>query len=412
MVKPHLLMIGGWTAPIARALDVGFDVSYFGPCDSNRSFDVRILDKCKHIREVKINQTGVCLSLAKQLHQASTINAVASFTELGMETAAIISDALNVRGLDLWAVSATRYKDWMRKVLAEYPDLALPWRRLASKHDLQEFYEQSGPAIIIKPVSGAASVGVKQIKSKTELDAFCSEVEDDALNTYLAEQLVDSDDLYSVESLTIEGVHTLLALSVSKMTGYPYTIQNHTVVPAYGVDIALREKIAGVVKRFLSAIHLKNGVAHTEVKLSTDGQPLIIESQTRVGGDRIWRMVELTTDVKQIDLALKNLIGLPITLQDFPDSHAVAAFFCLLPPAGTVKAVANIQTLSQVKGVLEHVFDIQPSQRLTQIRNNSERKGHVLLVADNHIDLFDKFRVLTQALWVEYMDGKVWHPTF
>jgi hypothetical protein len=411
MSKPHLLMIGGWTDTLVKAFDAGFEVSYLGPCQSSDAFDAVLLEKCHFVREVKIDQIGVCLALVRELHAQAPFTAIVSFTEIGMETAAVLSNALNVKGLDLWAVSVTRYKDWMRRVLAEHDDLAIPWKRLTSEDDLLTFYVQSGPAIIVKPVSGAASIGVRQIKSENELAAFCEEIDPLTISDFMVEKLIDSNRMYSIETLSVERSHHAITMSSSQMEGYPYNLTSHTIVPPRNLDDALRDRIAGVVRRFLDAIGLVNGVAHTEVKVDDDGLPYIIESQTRVGGDRIWRMVELTTKVLQIDLALRNLIE-PVLLQSFPQTDSVAGFFCLLPPAGEVKAIASIDFLDNFDGVFEYCFNIKPGQILAPIKNNSERRGYVFMQAANHAKLFEQIGIIYEKLWIEYSDGTIWHPSF
>ena len=348
MAKPHLLMIGGWTETLAKAFDCGFELSYLGACKASDAFDPRLLRQCYFVREAKIDQASLCLAIARELQADKALDAVISFTELGMETAAIIANALNIRGLDLHAVAATRYKDRMRSVLADDPQLSIPWKRLEKKADLLSFYDRHGPAIIVKPVSGAASVGIRQIKSRKTLSAVCHEFDMSTTATLMAEKLIDSDRLYSVETLSVEGVHTIITLSMSPMLGYPHTLQSYIVVPPHDLSDDIRDRITVLVTRFLANIGLLNGVAHTEVKLDRDNRPHIIESQTRVGGDRIWRMVELTTKIDQISLALYNLIA-PVSIPKPSSDRSAAAFLCLLPPAGTKKLFAIWASSTETK---------------------------------------------------------------
>ena len=43
---------------------------------------------------------------------------------------------------------------------------------------------------------------------------------------------------------------------------------------------------------------------HTEVKIDKQNKPIIIESQVRIGGGNIWKMVELTTGISSIWILL------------------------------------------------------------------------------------------------------------
>ena len=44
---------------------------------------------------------------------------------------------------------------------------------------------------------------------------------------------------------------------------------------------------------------MENGITHTEIKIDKHNKPRIIESQVRIGGGNIWKMVELTTGISQ-----------------------------------------------------------------------------------------------------------------
>ncbi|WP_347901160.1 ATP-grasp domain-containing protein [Pseudomonas purpurea] len=411
MPKPHLLMIGGWNDIIEKAFDNGFDVSYFGSLSPAVAFDPALLAPARHKVALNVAQIGVCLATARQIHAEEPFDAVISFTELGMETAAVIADALQVPGMDLWAVSVTRYKDKMREVLDKHPHLKLPWQRFSATEQLIDFYQAHGPSIIVKPISGAASVGVQQIRSVEELQGYISAVPEEERVDFIAEQLVDSDQLYSIESLSVDGEHHIITMSVARMVGYPYALSNHIIVPPHNLDERTSASIERTVREFLTAVRLRNGVAHTEVKLSRDHQPFIIESQTRVGGDRIWKMLELTTGVKQVDLTLNNLVGekqVPV-----PSAmNQVAAFFSLLPDAGVVARVSDIEDLKSIGGLIEATLEVKVGDDIKPITNNSERKGNLLLTADSHDDLFKKFAQIQERLWIEYENGSVWHPSF
>ena len=44
---------------------------------------------------------------------------------------------------------------------------------------------------------------------------------------------------------------------------------------------------------------MENGITHTEIKIDKQIKPIIIESQVRIGGGNIWKMVELITGISQ-----------------------------------------------------------------------------------------------------------------
>jgi hypothetical protein len=409
--KLHLLMIGGWTDLFLKAINLGFDVSYLGSCKATGSFDITILTKCKFFYSANIQETGLCLLLAQKIHHQLPITTVISFTELGMETAAMLGAILKIDGLDLLSVLRTRYKDLMREILDNIPDLAIPWSRFSTLEDLNDFYDLNSPKIIIKPISGAASTGIIQIASKKELEKSYQKLDALLLDHYIVEKFIDSNALYSVDTVSINGAHYFLSLSLTKTVGYPYSLSDHTVVPAYNLAIAKRDLIAQCVRLFLDTIELVNGAAHTEVKIDKNGKPYIIESQTRVGGDRIWKMIELTTGYSQVDITLANFIKSVIP-KNFPKAKSVSGFFCLLPPPGKVTKISDLSFLKTDKAVLEYSVNIYPDKLIQPIEDNTQRCGYIFLQSPNHEALFEKINNLSQKLFVEYDDRSVWQPSF
>ncbi|MCP2257838.1 Biotin carboxylase [Streptoalloteichus tenebrarius] len=412
MAEPHLLVVGGWTEIIEKAVAAGYAVSYLGPTAGGGGLDPAVLDRCASVHEVAVDQVTVCLALARRIHAERPLDAVVSFTELGLESAAVIADALGLPGPELWPVAATRYKDWTRRALADSPSLALPWRRVASAADVERFHAEHGPAIIVKPVAGAASMGVRQIRSAEELAEAVATPGWLRDGQYVAEKLVDSDELYSVESLTLRGEHSVISFSYTKLVGYPYSLGSYTMVPPPPGFERVRDEVVRTAREFLTAVGMTWGVAHTEIKVGPDGRPGVIESQTRVGGDRIWLMTERTTGVGQIDLALRGLLDPEVTAPHLPDSTSVGVFFPLLPPAGTVRRVADIAEVRRLPGVLDADTSISQGRVLKEITDNTQRGGHVLLHAPDHDAAYALMREVCRAFWVEFDDGRVWHPGF
>jgi hypothetical protein len=396
---------------LQKALDNGFRVSYLGSFLPSRSFDPEILRRCTHAVDVAVERIGACLIEAQRIHAADPLIAALSFTEMGMESAAVIATALGIKGLELGPVVLTRYKDLMRAALSASPDLALPWKRAHDEQQLRAFYEQHGPAIIVKPITGLGSVGVQQIKSERELNAYLESGVLFPPEGLQAEQLADSDLVYSVETLTVDGQHHAITMSASRVTGYPYSLATHTMVPPPNLTSEKQEAIISKVRRFLDVIRLNNGVAHTEVKVTADGNPVIIESQTRVGGDRIWRMLEITTGIKQIDLALNALKGAVAFCPHVVRAKA-AVFLSILPPPGRVKHVRGGEYLAEHPAVIEWSIDVAVGTEVAPIRDNMARKGYIVLQAADHTALTSYISAITQHVRIEYEDGTCWAPTY
>ncbi|MGW0393017.1 ATP-grasp domain-containing protein [Streptomyces sp. NPDC003042] len=418
MDRPHLLMIGGWKALIDKAVKAGYDVSFLGDTHDSEWQDGTLERDCVQACHAAVVQISTCLVHARRMHAQRPFDAVVSFTEFGLETAAVVADALGVKGLGLHPVAVTRYKDRMRAVLDAHPDLALRWRLVHNGAELRDFWQEHGPDLILKPAAGVGSEGVYEINGARDLEETAENPAWQGDTPYLAERFVPGDGLYSVETVTAGGEHRTVAVTLAKLVGDPKTVVNYIMTPPPPPHDVHAKRVAAAAHRLLDAIELGWGVAHTEVKVDTDGQPVIIESQTRVGGHGISRMVEWSTGTLQLDAALTALCadapGFPATpvVPVEPPAGQVTVSFSILPPAGRVKAVADPKVLDTVPEVLDHEIRITPGCELVETVDNSARQGMVWLRAGSHDEVFAAMRAVCDNYWVEYDDGHIWHPSY
>ncbi|MER5761727.1 ATP-grasp domain-containing protein [Streptomyces sp. NPDC002082] len=412
MKKPHLLMVGGWRLLLEKAIAVGFDVSFIGDTTAGEWRDGWLERTCVDVRHVAVEQVSTCVVQAREIHARRPLTAAVSFSEFGLESAAVISDALGIQGSTVDIVSSTRYKDVMRGRLDAFPDLALRWQRVKSPEELRSFWERHGPELILKPVSGVGSEGVFEIKNEQDLVELTGEPEWQGDVPYLTEEFVPGDVLYSVETLTVGGEHRTVATTLCKLVGDPCTVVNYVMTPPPAPYDGHVPAVSDTAHRLLDALELEWGVAHTEVKTRVDGRPVVIESQNRVGGQSISRMVEWSTGVLQIDAALGALVGKKPEFTDLPPAHKVAVAFSLLAPAGRVTAVADPKVLDGIGGVVGHEISVTVGAELPGRTDNSGRDALVWLTAPSHEAAFETMRQICESYWVEYEEGYVWHPTF
>lgn len=413
--RPRLLMIGGWTDCMQKAVDCGFDLTYFGSTEPGYWLDAEVLARCEHVEDVPVDQPALCLALARRLHRERPYAGVVSFSEYGIETSAIIADALGIKGLAPWPTAVTRDKVWTRKVLEDAPEITIPWRKVSSPEDLEEFYREHGPDVIVKPIAGAGSADVHHLRAAEDVKELLNSASWAEGLPFLAEKRIDSDAVYSVETLTIDGRHHVIAFSLEQTRGQGSSVTTYIMVPPPPpFDDATRDKLVNATVRFLDTIGLDWGIAHTELMIDSDGGAYPIESQTRIGGARIYQMAERTTGFKQIDSALASLVSDDVQVPHLPAPASVGAMFRLLAPAGEVKAVADPSVLENLDGVFASKVNISPGDELAAVVDNLDyvQHGAVWFEATDHAEARARIQEICTNYWVEYTDGKRWHPTF
>lgn len=182
--------------------------------------------------------------------------------------------------------------------------------------------------VIVKPVDRSGSRGITKVKTEAELESayghafsqsFCGRV--------LVEEFAEGEE-YSVECISWNGTHNLLAVTKKYTTGDPDYIEKAHMEPAFEDDKDI-DRIRKVVYHALSSLKIKYGASHTEIKIDDEGNIRIIEIGARMGGDLIGSsLVRLSSGVDFVRLVIETALGIePSIVPGEPSSAGVRYIF-------------------------------------------------------------------------------------
>ncbi len=285
---------------------------------------------------------------------------------------------------------------------------------MASAADLEKFHARHGLPLIIKPVAGSGSVGIRQLTTPDELREALEDPRFWLQGAYLAEEFIEGHELYSVETVTLGGRHAVAGISLCRLSPHPNVAITEAMVPPPAPFDRHMEPISRAVVEFLDVIGHSWGLTHTEVKVAPDGRPVIIESQTRMGGYRMFKMVEHATGVDEIATALRSLLpgGEDVTSPHLPPATAVGMVISLIPPQKRVVRAADPELLREIEGVEYFEVSVRPGEVPLPVSANTKRPGLIWLRVPDHAAAERTKQAISQAYWVEFEDGDVWHPAF
>jgi biotin carboxylase len=175
--------------------------------------------------------------------------------------------------------------------------------------------------VIVKPIDSGGSRGVTRVDSFDQLPLAIDRAKSFSKNQrVLIEQYIDGPE-FSVEVITHEAKHYIIAITEKITTGAPNFVELAHFQPAMVSD-AERTKIIALVQQALDVLDHQEGPSHTEVRFDQKGNCFIIEVGTRLGGDFITSdLVRLSTGYDlveaSIELACGNFIIPEITEQKF-----------------------------------------------------------------------------------------------
>ena len=257
--------------------------------------------------------TEICRSL--------NIDAVLSIaSDLAVATVNYVAHKMGLVGNDLESTMITTNKYEMKRVLQEKNISTAKFEILRTETDLKKLSKFQYP-IIVKPVDRSGSMGVSKVTSDTQLlEAFRKAIEASLSNEVIVEEFILGQEL-SVESISQDGSHQILAITDKVTTGSPCFVELEHHQPA-DINSRLRMEIEKIIPNALDILKISNGAAHSELFITSSGEIYINEIGARMGGDFIGsHLVQLSTGFNYLEaviqIALGNAISQELLITNF-----------------------------------------------------------------------------------------------
>ncbi|MDP2357029.1 MAG: ATP-grasp domain-containing protein [Beijerinckiaceae bacterium] len=374
----RILLVGGWEENYKRALAFGLEVVGFIPERSRSLLTATTIVQCK-LYDIEINDVCRCIYLALKLHRKEPFSGVFSFTELGLETAGLIASILALPGSSFDANVVTRNKDILRQSLRGTILDNVAFRVANSHQDIDEFASSAGYPFIGKPVAGQGSIGIRFFTAGTD----CNNPNEQW--PLLLEKFVEGPE-YSVEAVSLDGVHHILA-ATEKATNRRFVETQH-VFPALLNDEE-QTTLVEATKFLLDRLALMNGVSHSEFKLgkTASGElvPYLIETQLRPGGDRIWKLVEICYGIKLDELIIAQALQMHVPV-DLTRRRVASSFFPQFEE-GILADYSGVEAVSRSPGVESFEFRYSIGDRVVEFSCSADRKCCLVVSGRDHSEV-------------------------
>ncbi|GAB3274745.1 ATP-grasp domain-containing protein [Kineosporia babensis] len=373
------VVLGAAPVTLAAVRHLGIDI-----------VDVQHPDRAEKASELVVDYTDDLAFDAEmdRLAAGRGLARVISLTESGLVPAARQRERLALPGHGPAVSQLLRDKGAMRQALASVPGL-VPVRAAVvhSADELPEVAQKIGYPVVLKPVNGAAGIGVHLVSDPTGLLEAARRHEELQSRTgpaqlhlrgLLVEEYLDGPE-YSVEAFSFAGRHVVLGIT-EKTTGAGFVETGH-VFPAR-LPAEHSAALGEAVQRILDAVGLTDGPSHTEMRLTATG-PALIESHDRPGGGRIVDLVALSTGFALDAAAVAWAAGTlePLTTAPVPARAAATAF--VLAPEGEVLETTGLEEVRQMPGVVDAQFLVKTGQWVGSGQGNLDRVAQVLTVDTN-----------------------------
>jgi biotin carboxylase len=231
--------------------------------------------------------------------------------------------------------------------------------------------------VVVKPTRLSGSRGVVLVHDQAEFDAWGAALDEMGYTgPVLVEEYLTGPE-FSVETISVHGEHHVIGVTDKRLGPPPLFVEAGHAHPAPdSVDAAT---ISALVVATLTVAGYRTGPAHTELRVTPAG-PRIIESQARLGGDRIPRLVELATG---IDLERAVFAALAGRKPPARTRSRVAWIHYFSLPTGILRSVEGLDAIRALPFVDELSFPFKPGDTIPVTVDWRTRHGFVVVSADS-----------------------------
>jgi len=204
---------------------------------------------------------------------------------------------------------------------------------------------------------------------------------------FLLEEFLTGPE-FSIEGYVDQAQPYVVAITEKQLGAEPFFVEMGHVVEA-ALPMSERTALIGYIERVVLAIGLEIGVFHAEARMTERG-PILIEIAARLGGDRIYRLVELTTGLSLPATMIRSYCGVknPARIDPLHIQHAVAGVrFMAFETLGRFGAVEGLEQVRTMSGCEEVEIYFNAGDVIPPLIDFRGRVGHVLFTADDRATL-------------------------
>lgn len=295
---------------------------------------------------------------------------ITTSSEYATVAAASAARVLGLEGPDPDAVARCRNKGVQRATLCA---AGLPGPAhvvVTSAAEAVDAAARFGGHVVVKPLHGSGSIGVRLCRGAHEVRAAVADLGDQRTGGVLVETYLRGPE-YSVETFN----HRLIGVTRKHLGAEPHFVETGHDFPAPLPPVVERVLGAAALDA-VRALGVDWGPAHTELRLTADG-PVVVEVNPRLAGGMIPRLVQEAEGIDLVQCVVAHSVGQAPVLE--PARHRAASIRFFVPPAeGLLTRYGGISAASAAPGVVDVRFNRQAGDVLAAATSFADRIGHVI----------------------------------
>lgn len=272
-------------------------------------------------------------------------------------------------------------------------------RLIGEPGDAEEFVDEVGYPIVVKPPAGAGAVATFSVEDSAALGEVLRRNPPSPERPLLAEEFIRGEE-YSFDGVSIAGKlvwHSLTRYLPTPLEAIRNPWIQWCVLLPREVDDPAYDDIRREAGRALDALGMETGVSHLEWFRRGDGSIAISEVGTRPGGARISKMISYAHDVSFYRAWARVMID--GTFEAPERRYAAGAAFLRGQGRGRVRSIRSLDLAQRDLGPL--VVEAQLPQPGQLPSSSYEGDGFVILRHPETAVVEKALHRLISTVWVE-----------
>jgi biotin carboxylase len=325
----------------------------------------------------RIDEDELELLIRERFDGGAGVAGITSSSEYFIATAAALAARFGLAGPDAASVRAARDKSHQRRVTAAAGVAAPAFRVAASAAEAVAAAREIGFPVVVKPVDGSGSVGVRACAGEAEVQAHTAPLfaAGGAETRLLVESFVDGEE-FSVEVFS----GRVIGITRKHLGRPPFFVEaGHDYPAAVAPDV--ERTLADTVVLATERLGLGWGPLHWEMRMAADGRAVPMEVNPRLAGGFIPELVRHAQGIDLIRETLRLVVGQAPEPVAERRRHASIRFL-FAPAAGRLEGVEGVEEARSMEGVVDVALYRPVGAELTIEGDFRDRIGHVIACAD------------------------------
>lgn len=333
------------------------------------------------IAVARIDEDELHRLIAARFEGGAGVAGITSSSEYFVAAAAALAARFGLPGPDAASVRAARDKSVQREVLAAAGVPVPAFRVAASAPEAVWAAREVGYPVVVKPVGGSGSMGVRACATSLEVGRHAATLVSQAARAgddrrMLVEARVDGPE-FSVEVFS----GRVVGITRKHLGTPPAFVETGHDYPA-AVDPAVRSALLDTATRGTELLGLGWGPLHWELRVDGQGRAVPMEVNPRLAGGFIPELVRHAQGIDLVRETLRLVAGQAPEIAPARHRHASIRFL-FSPGAGRLESVDGFDDAHALDGVVEVALYRSVGDELAIAGDFRDRIGHVIACADD-----------------------------